>query len=155
MAISGKQAMRTGKSRASVIFYRVATSKRQSSRNRACHQVTPPKQALNMNPYQTSAQSADRLTEQQLSQGRWAAIAIGFVVIWLPLSCFGLWRLSEGTRYEATLPPNTAHCGNAAMGAALLVFPIAPMLGAIGAGIGWVGVAIWNVAMPKKGSIRL
>jgi hypothetical protein len=104
---------------------------------------------MSNNPYEPSRLAHLHTVPNPVNRRRWALI--GFVIGCVPIATLGAFGLYVDAQYAATLPPNTARCGNNAMAAMLLIFPVSPMIGILGAGIGFVGAVICN-AVTNSGS---
>jgi hypothetical protein len=75
---------------------------------------------------------------------RWAAI--GFAVGCVPIAALGTYGLYADALYAATLPPDMPRCGNPAMAAMFTIFPISPVLGGVGALVGYVSAIVCDAA---------
>ena len=76
--------------------------------------------------------------------GRWALI--GFLLgAALPVG-YGIYSVHQFRLYVASLPPNTIACGNAVLGAFVLILVVGPFFGMIGAAFGWLAAAMLNGA---------
>ena len=49
-------------------------------------------------------------------------------------------------QYAATLPPGAARCGNGAFGAMMLIFPVGPFLGVLGAVVGFLSALLCDAS---------
>ncbi|MCC9603381.1 hypothetical protein LOC67_22760 [Stieleria sp. JC731] len=86
-------------------------------------------------------------------RGRWAAI--GFAIACSPMVALGAYGLYADIQYAATLPPNTPRCGNSALAAVLLIFPVSPIVGLIGAGLGFISASVRNAVLSNGGPQEL
>lgn len=106
---------------------------------------------VNTNPYKPSGAIPLNGKPNSANWRRWAAV--GFAIAFIPFAAIGAYGLYADAEYAATLPPNTPRCGNGAMGAMLLIFPISPLLGCFGAGLGFVAAFVYNAnpigSLPK------
>jgi len=92
------------------------------------------------NPYASPGNDVSAETARPPSPRRWAAV--GFFIVFLPIAFLGIRGLYLDARYAATLPPNVVRCENCMLAAMLLIFPIGPILGSIGAGVGYVSAIL-------------
>lgn len=104
---------------------------------------------MSNNPYEPVSQ-IHRNAEPNPANCRRCA-AVGFLFAFIPIAAIGAFGLYNEAQYAATLSPNTLRCGNGAMGAMLLIFPVSPMLGCFGAVIGFVSAIVYN-ALPIGGA---
>ena len=97
---------------------------------------------MSNNPYEPARkiQMSDELI--QANWRRWTAI--GFAMASIPVAALGVFGFYNETQYAASLPPNTLRCGNGAMSAMLIIFPISPIFGCTGAGVGFVSALVYN-----------
>ncbi|WP_461509425.1 hypothetical protein [Rhodopirellula baltica] len=93
------------------------------------------------NPYRSPAAPASTGVSHHLrSRKRWATI--GFASGLLPSALFGAFGLYNESVYAASLPPGEVQCGMGTLAAMMFIFPVAPILGLIGAAFGWVAAII-------------
>ncbi|MEW4488621.1 hypothetical protein AB1L42_11095 [Thalassoglobus sp. JC818] len=79
---------------------------------------------------------------------RWATV--GFAVACVPIAAFGAYGIYVDAQYAATLPPDEPRCGNVLMAAMFMIFPISPMIGCVGALIGYVSAVVLNAASHRQ-----
>ena len=94
------------------------------------------------NPYEPTSTSHLKLDRQPANRRQW--LALGFVVACIPFAALGAYGLYADAQYAATLPPNTPRCGNGAMAAMFMIFPVSPILGCMGAGIGFLSAIVYD-----------
>ena len=97
---------------------------------------------MSNNPYETARQIQMSDEPIQANWRRWSAF--GFAVAFIPVAAIGVFGLYNESQYAATLPPDTVRCGNGAMGAMLIIFPISPIFGCSGAGVGFISALVYN-----------
>lgn len=96
------------------------------------------------NPYQPALAAASATARNKPKPRRWAMFGFLFVCsVFVALGAFGLYTDAQ---YAATLPPGTPRCGNGELAAMLMIFPISPALGFVGAGVGYVAAIVYRAA---------
>jgi len=105
---------------------------------------------MNENPYEPTVSYASVVaTPRPVSRRRWAVI--GFFLLALPPAILGFYGLYVDAQASAALPPGVTRCGMDAALATALIFPISPMLGSLGAVVGYVAAQIWIVTGRSSG----
>lgn len=93
------------------------------------------------NPYQPASAAASAATRRKANPRRWAMV--GFLFVCSFFAALGARGLYIDAQYAATQPPNEPRCGYGEMAAMFMIFPIAPALGLVGAGIGYVAAIVY------------
>ena len=107
-----------------------------------------PNASSSPNPYNAShAAGVDSAVKVPVPR-RWAVR--GFVLLCLPCMALGMYGLYADAVYAANLQPGQPHCGNPAMLASLLVFPVGPFLGFLGAGVGYISALVCDAATCRQ-----
>ena len=96
------------------------------------------------NPYEATTEGVPAQEWSPKSKMRWALV--GFVIACAPIAGLGVFGLYAEVQYSATLPPDTRRCGNGAMAAMLLIFPISQVFGCIGGFVGFISAVIFNAS---------
>ena len=99
---------------------------------------------MKQNPYKPNSVPSAKAHRVPPSPKRWATI--GFAVVCLPIAGLGAYGLYADARYAATLLPDTPRCGNPAMAAMLIIFPVSPALGCVAALAGYVSAIVYDAA---------
>lgn len=90
---------------------------------------------MTINLSEPAVKHSDEIGGRRPSRRRWAAI--GFLSVCLPIGSLGVYGLYVDACHADRFPPDEPRCGNGAMAAMFFIFPIAPVLGLIGAAVGY------------------
>ena len=104
---------------------------------------------MSSNPYEPARVVQESIELNPANRRRWAAF--GFLITCLPIAACGAYGLYNDAKYAASLPPDTPRCGNGALAAMLVIFPISPMIGCFGAAIGLTSAIIRDVVTTSGG----
>lgn len=100
------------------------------------------------NPFEPSSIMQLSHSRRPINRSLWTLF--GFLIACVPIALLGVSGLISDARYASTLPENTVRCGNTTLGLLLLVFPISPLLGVVGALGGFTLATLLNVARARK-----
>lgn len=104
---------------------------------------------MTSNPYEPVDASASHINAIAPSRCRWTVV--GFILASTPFVMLGVYGLYFDAQYAATLPPGTPRCGNSAIAAMLLIFPVSPFFGSIGAVVGFISAVVYQRATSIPG----
>ncbi len=88
------------------------------------------------NPFQSPVNHPQEYNAPDHSDDKaWHAFVMAGLFAGLPMG-YGIYGLIHNSLYTMALPPGEVGCGTANLGFVILLFPIGPILGGIGAFIG-------------------
>ena len=100
------------------------------------------------NPYRAPSDPRRNTPVRRKPRSKWRWALTGFALgASLPVG-FGIYGMQQHYAYVASLGPNEAACGTAALGFLTLIVVVGPFCGMIGAASGWIASGIdWWAAL--------